>query len=108
MKRKVDIRECDYCHTLFLPSREWQRFCCSEHRIAWHQEAHDPDELKRIIISLIEQVKELEEVIIYYQGKLNQKGRDIADLRAEYRRETRKPAPPAPFSIEFIRSIVDG
>ncbi len=107
MKRRATIIECDYCHNAFLPSREWQRFCCPEHRVAWHQEAHDPGELKRIITSLLEQIKELEDVIIHYQGKLNQKGRDIADLRAEYRRETRKPAPPAPFSIEFIRSIVD-
>ena len=30
------MRHCRYCDREFLANRDWQDFCCSQHRQRWH------------------------------------------------------------------------
>jgi hypothetical protein len=31
------MKTCPWCNQYFTPSRDWQEFCCTDHRQRWHR-----------------------------------------------------------------------
>lgn len=48
-------RKCKFCGDLFIPKRDWQKFCCREHQKEyWKQVQND----KAFLLKKIEQLEE--------------------------------------------------
>lgn len=45
-RNKPEMKTCDYCGDEYETTRSWSRFCCDQHRNAYHRERYEEDLLK--------------------------------------------------------------